>query len=416
MYHCNLCIYYIGNRREALDVLKGIEPLKHFTHEFISSAEPRELLTPKADLIIADLTELNVQAALRGLTYHMKEGAQLILILSKNQTEKVMEQAEELQKVTDIWTAPIGEEELRFRFARWQRICKESKDYWQTQNYLDTTINSVEHMVWYKDKAGAHMKVNDFFCRTVGKTMEQIEGRGHYYIWNIKPDDYAKGEYICMESEFEVMDKKKTCVFDETIKIGNEMRKLKTYKSPLFDLDGSIMGTVGVALDVTELQMYEQMLIKNANTDALTGLCNRRYVYEYIEGLEEGQNHITVFGIDLDNFKSINDIYGHAEGDKALILAAQTLQECMPDGLISRIGGDEFEVVVLGERSPEEIEQTRRMIGAKLNEAFAKSSRLSEITASVGAAHTDQGKENFDRLVGEADARMYREKEGKKRR
>ena len=263
-------------------------------------------------------------------------------------------------------------------------------------------------MVWYKDKTGAHMKVNDFFCRTVGKTMEQIEGRGHYYIWNIKPDDYAKGEYICMESEFEVMDKRQTCVFDETIKIGDEMRKLKTYKSPLFDLDGSIMGTVGVALDV--------MLIKNANTDALTGLCNRRHVYEYIEGLEEGQNHITVFGIDLDNFKSINDIYGHAEGDKALVLAAKTLQECVPDGLTSRIGGDEFEVIMLGERSAEEIEQTRRMIGAKLDEAFAGDEHLRRITASVGAAHTDQGKENFDRLTGDADAFMYREKEKKKNR
>ena len=212
------------------------------------------------------------------------------------------------------------------------------------------------------------------------------------------------------------MDKRQTCVFDETIKIGNEMRKLKTYKSPLFDLDGSIMGTVGVALDVTELQMYEQMLIKNANTDALTGLYNRRYVYEYIEGLDEGQNHITVFGIDLDHFKSINDIYGHAEGDKALVLAARTLQECITDGLISRIGGDEFEVVMLGERSAEEIEQTRRMIGAKLNEAFAGDSRLRGITASVGAAHTDRGKENFDRLTGEADALMYREKEKKQKR
>ncbi len=416
MYHCHLCIYVIGQSREPVDVLKEIEPLKHFKHEFISSAEPRELLTPKADLIIADLTGLNAQTALRGLAYHMKEGAQLILILSKNQTEKIMEQEADLEKVTDIWTAPVAAKELRFRFARWQRICKESKDYWQTRNYLDTTINSVEHMVWYKDKTGAHMKVNDFFCRTVGKTMEQIEGRGHYYIWNIKPDDYAKGEYICMESEFEVMDKRQTCVFDETIKIGNEMRKLKTYKSPLFDLDGSIMGTVGVALDVTELQMYEQMLIKNASTDALTGLYNRRYVYEYIEGLDEGQNHITVFGIDLDHFKSINDIYGHAEGDKALVLAARTLQECITDGLISRIGGDEFEIVMLGERSAEEIEQTRRMIGAKLNEAFAGDSRLRGITASVGAAHTDRGKENFDRLTGEADALMYREKEKKQKR
>ena len=131
MYHCNLCIYVIGEKREALDVLQEIEPLKHFKHDFISSAEPRELLTPKADLIIADLTGFNVQTALHGLAYHMKEGAQLILILSKNQTEKVMEQGADLEKVTDIWTAPIAAQELRFRFSRWQQICKESKDYWQ---------------------------------------------------------------------------------------------------------------------------------------------------------------------------------------------------------------------------------------------------------------------------------------------
>ena len=412
MYHCNVCFYFVGERRELLEVMKKAEPLKHFTHDFVTSPEPSELLIKRADVILADLQGVNVEATLRILLYYKKEETQLILLADKEQTQFLMEQ--DMSAVTDIWPMPLSEEEMAFRFLRWQQTNKMSKDYWQTQNYLDTTINSVPHMIWYKDKTGAHMKVNDFFCKTVNKTMEQIEGRGHYYIWDLTPDDYAKGEFICMESEFEVMDKRETCIFDEDVKISDEMRKLQTYKSPLFDLDGSVMGTVGIALDVTDLLMYQEMLIKNANTDALTGLSNRRYAYEFVDQLED--KYITIFGIDLDNFKSVNDIYGHQEGDTALILTAQVLQECMPENLIVRNGGDEFMVIMLGEHTKEEIEEKRKMIETKLDEAFSNSGNLRIISASVGAAYTDKGKDYFDKLVAEADALMYSQKEGKKRR
>lgn len=410
MYHCNLCLYFVGDGREMLEVLKSVEPLEHFSHDFFTSPEPSELLIKRADVIIANVQGTDMDALLRILLYYKKETTQLILLADKEQTEFLMNQ--DMSAVADIWPMPLSEKELRFRFMRWLQTCKMSKDYWQTQNYLDTTINSVPHMIWYKDKTGAHMKVNDFFCKTVNKTMEQIEGRGHYYIWDLTPDDYAKGEFICMESEFEVMDKRETCIFDEDVKIGDEMRKLQTYKSPLFDIDGSVMGTVGVALDVTDLLMYQQMLIKNANTDALTGLANRRSIYEFIEGTVD--KYITVFGIDLNNFKSINDKYGHKEGDNALVLTAKVLQECLVGSLIARNGGDEFMIVILGEQTQEEIEETRKMIETKLDEAFSHNGNLREISASVGAAYTDKGKEYFDRLVAEADDRMYSEKEAKK--
>lgn len=412
MYHCNVRFYFIGEKNDLLEVIKKEEPLDHFTHEFITSDEPHERLIKKANVILADLQDANVEAMLRILLYYKKQATQLILLADKDQTQALME--EDLSAVTDIWTMPMSEEEMRFRFSRWQETYKTSKDYWQTKTYLDTTINSVPHMIWYKDRTGAHMKVNDFFCKIVDKTMEQIEGRGHYYIWDLTPDDYAKGEFICMESEFEVMDKRETCIFDENVKIGNEMRQLKTYKSPLYDIDGSVMGTVGVAIDVTDLLMYQEMLIKNANTDALTGLANRRSAYEFIDQLED--NYITIFGIDLDNFKSINDIYGHQEGDRALVLTAKVLQKCMAGNFIVRNGGDEFMVIMTGERTKEEIEENRKTIETELDEAFSQDSNLQKITASVGAAYTDKGKDGFDKLVAEADALMYSAKEAKKRR
>lgn len=412
MYQCHLNFYLIGNQRNLFEVLKKAEPFPHFTHEFTESSEPEETLTGKADVIVVDLQGLNAIKTVGFLRAHKQKEAELILMADKEQIEELM--AAELLAFGDIWTAPLSEKEIQFRFLKWQETYKMSTDLWQAQNYLDTTINSVPYMIWYKDKDGAHIKVNEYFCKTVNKTMEQIEGRGHYYIWDIDPEEYAKGEFICMESEYEVMDKRETCIFDEDVKIGDEMRKLKTYKSPLMDLDGSVMGTVGVAIDVTQELLYEQMIIKNANTDFLTGLYNRRYVYEYVEQMEE--LHMTVFNIDLDNFKSINDIYGHQEGDRALVLTARVLQECMPESLIARVGGDEFLVVKFGNHTEQEMEDTRKMIEEQLDGAFAREDNLQLISASVGAAHTDKGKEGFDLLLGKADALMYHEKQKKKRK
>lgn len=428
MYHCNTKFYLIGEQNHILRSLKKIPPLPHFTHEFVESDMPDAKLAEQADVIVIDLEEADVTEIMPVLLSHKKKEADLILLARKEQIQELMEKQlpEDLQgtetvstadrtfltEVTDIWTLPLSAQELRFRFEKWQETYKMSKDFWQNRNYLDTMINSVPHLIWFKDKEGAHMKVNDFFCKAVNKTMEQIEGRGHYYIWDIDPEEYAKGEFICMESEYEVMEKRETCIFDETVKIGDSMRELKTYKAPLFDVDGSVMGTVGVATDVTQERLYEQMMIKNANTDFLTGLYNRRYVYEYIEQAEE--QPMTIFCIDLDKFKSINDVYGHQEGDRVLVLTANVLQECMKGSLIARTGGDEFLVVMTGACTESEVEDTRKMIQERIDAAYSEEEHFQNISASVGAAHSETGKEAFDMLVGEADAFMYREKESKR--
>ncbi|MBN2785720.1 MAG: PAS domain S-box protein, partial [Pontiellaceae bacterium] len=153
-----------------------------------------------------------------------------------------------------IWIKPMAEDKMRSSFSKILARLNEQEHSALTRKYLDTLIDSLPDLIWFKDARGAHLKVNDSFCRTVNKTKSQIEGRGHYYIWDLEPDEYARGEYICLESEEIVLNKKETCLFDETVKCGDELRKFKTYKSPIFDSDGSVMGTVGFAHDVTDLQ------------------------------------------------------------------------------------------------------------------------------------------------------------------
>ena len=232
--------------------------MEGFTHDCLESDEPEAALAARADLILADLRELPVPAALETLCAGRRADAQLIVLAEKDQFPQLSGRLEQIQ---DIWTLPLSEEELRFRFSRWQQSCRERKDAWETHQYLEATINSIPSLVWYKDKNGIHEKVNDSFCRTVNKTKEQVQGRGHAYIWDVEQDDPA-----CIESEREVMTKRQTCISEEVIQTGGGTRLLTTYKSPLYDLDGGVMGTVGVAIDVTQERAYEQALHQKNRT------------------------------------------------------------------------------------------------------------------------------------------------------
>ncbi|MCI8370955.1 MAG: response regulator [Lachnospiraceae bacterium] len=254
MYHCHILFYLIGYQHKVFETVKEMSPLTHFSHEFLESDKPEEALAAKADLILVDVQNMAEKEEMSMLFTKKKSTAELILLADKKQMGLLTEY---LPDVKDIWMLPMSEEEVRFRFLRWQQSCKISKDYWQTSHYLEATINNVPNLIWYKDKDGIHEKVNDSFCETVNKTKKQVEGRGHAYIWDVEEDDPA-----CIESEREVMSKKKTCISEEIIKTGEGMRTLTTYKSPLYDLDGSVMGTVGVAIDVTQERAYEQEIIK----------------------------------------------------------------------------------------------------------------------------------------------------------
>ncbi len=258
MYHCHLKFYLIGNSCRIFEVIKEMAPFEHFTHTFWESEKPEISLAEKADVILVSTQGLESEETLKLLLAHKQKYAELLLLADKSQIEML---SDCMQEIKDIWTMPMSEEEIRFHFLRWQQTCKMSKDFWQTSHYLEATINNVPNLIWYKDKDGIHEKVNDSFCKTVNKTKQQVEGRGHAYIWDVEEDDPA-----CIESERIVMTKRETCVSEEVVKAGEDTKLLTTYKSPLYDLDGSVMGTVGVAIDVTQERAYEQEVIQKNKT------------------------------------------------------------------------------------------------------------------------------------------------------
>ncbi|MCP1375013.1 GGDEF domain-containing protein [Dyella lutea] len=146
-----------------------------------------------------------------------------------------------------------------------------------------------------------------------------------------------------------------------------------------------------------------------ATVDALTGLPNRRRILALLAAEldvhRSGQRPLAVFMVDLNNFKSINDTYGHAAGDEALVWVAERMRAVLREGdHLGRLGGDEF-LIVLPDTSPEQARELgERMAGAIASAAAGSTTRP---TIGLGLATAPEHSWHMATLLGQADQDMY---------
>lgn len=177
----------------------------------------------------------------------------------------------------------------------------------------------------------------------------------------------------------------------------------------LRDADGKPLKIVGMAIDFTEEHRQIEDLQRNAQTDSLTGLLNRR-------GLEARFSQLTssagfaVLVIDLDGFKQVNDRYGHAAGDAVLVETARRLTSCVRfDDLVCRAGGDEFVVVIAGDRETG-ISVADRMVAAmRTSFSLRDADAPVDVRASIGGIWGVTNRD-LDRMIAHADTLLYRVK------
>ena len=251
MYRCRLNVLVFSRRKELTRWLEEVPSYERFEHCFMS---PLAEFSPDecgdADIIIFDIPLEGIPTTVRH--FCPSRNTRIVICagseIDEPRFEPLIEQADE------IWGENPGKKRLQRQFLALLKREYERQEGILCQKYLDTLIDSVPDLIWFKDRRGAHLKVNDSFCRAVGKTKSQCANRGHYYIWDVNEEEYAKGEYVCLETDAETFRANRPCFFDEKVKCKNGMRHFKTYKSPLYDEDGRIMGTVGMAHDVTDLK------------------------------------------------------------------------------------------------------------------------------------------------------------------
>ncbi len=170
-------------------------------------------------------------------------------------------------------------------------------------------------------------------------------------------------------------------------------------------------GGVFVLEDITERVGSEEEIRKLASFDPLTHLPNRRYFAHEINRLlsnESGLLPCTLYFIDLDNFKDVNDALGHAIGDKLLCTVALRMRSRMPEnGMVCRFGGDEFVIVVPGKLRRKDSSAFAEMMIAELSKSMVIDGHLLAVGASIGIAQSPNNGRDYNHLLKVADMALY---------
>jgi diguanylate cyclase (GGDEF)-like protein len=183
---------------------------------------------------------------------------------------------------------------------------------------------------------------------------------------------------------------------------------------------GKPVRVVGTVQDVTDRKVLEERLKHQASHDPLTDLPNRTLFLEHLrEALardKRREGRVTVLYLDLDNFKLVNDSFGHPVGDRLLARIASRLTTCVrSQDVVARFGGDEFTFLVedATEGADNALRVAERVVQA-LRAPFLLENQEVFITASIGLASSFSQKDRAEDLLSKADTAMYRAKDTSK--
>lgn len=165
--------------------------------------------------------------------------------------------------------------------------------------------------------------------------------------------------------------------------------------------------------DRSEEKRYERELLHQAAVDDLTGVYNRRHFIRMVQDCKRYANTgVGLIMFDIDDFKQINDTYGHMTGDQALTAFARILQHSYQHkGVVGRIGGEEFALLMLVDTIQDAIDEAERFRRVMEDQIISLDSGCElGLTVSVGVAFTESGDLQFEKLYHEADSAMYHSK------
>jgi diguanylate cyclase (GGDEF)-like protein/PAS domain S-box-containing protein len=188
---------------------------------------------------------------------------------------------------------------------------------------------------------------------------------------------------------------------------------------PVRDAEGRFIGRLWVYEDVTRERQTAEQLIYLAERDSLTGLYNRHRFQEelarMLADVERRKTHGALLFFDLDEFKYINDTFGHRAGDAMLIRVAGEVSALVRrNEIIARLGGDEFAVLLPDANEADAAHLGERVIRAISQIPFRFEGQNLRLTTSLGIALYPQHGENAEELIAHADAAMYQAKEAGK--
>ncbi|MDN3718515.1 diguanylate cyclase [Roseibium salinum] len=268
---------------------------------------------------------------------------------------------------------------------------------------------------WEADSKGNLRNVSERFLHASGRTRLELHAMRMIDLAYSLDEADARTAV----AELEMMTGRQEAFRDIVIgvDVNGEARWWSLAARPVFDEQGAFSGYRGVASDITESRRASALVTHLAEHDSLTGIGNRSWFLRRAEMLLErqkqaGRSTLTLFLIDLDNFKVVNDTSGHPAGDELLKQVASRFAELGKGGTaLARFGGDEF--AVLGQFVSEE---AAGAFAQELIRAARKPFRIGlrdfAVGATIGFARFRDKRDAIDDLLRKADIALYKAKEG----
>lgn len=297
-----------------------------------------------------------------------------------------------------------------------RRVQEKNISLRQTQQNLNTILDSVDAHIYIKDLQLRYQYVNKNVCRLTQLKESEILGKTDDVLFD------AETSRILRENDRRALEEGQRVVEEEISMIrGNDSpQTFLSVKLPLRREDGTIYALCGISTDITDYLQIQKQLRKLALYDSLTGLANRRLLMDFLEeALVENPSTTTegaLLVVDLDAFKTLNDTLGHHAGDLLLQAVSKRLQTRLsPEDLAARLGSDEFVIVKphIG-RNRAEAEQLAQQCAEAILQDFVLPFTLDHTqyiaSASVGVALFSDAEGDVERLLQDADMALYRAK------
>ena len=278
---------------------------------------------------------------------------------------------------------------------------------------LSGIIDAVPHPIFVKDEESRFVTVNEAMCQLMGRSYDDLVGRTDYDFVPREQADIYRGNDIRVLSSGEPNENEELHTDRE-----GRLRIVVTEKKRLV-LASGIRLVVGCITDISDFRQAEALIRHNAEHDALTGLPNRRLFYSKasaaVAEAADGGMRCSVLLVDLDRFKPVNDIHGHATGDAILCAVASRLSASVREtDTVARMGGDEFAVLCRYPRDSgaERVAALAERLVAEVSQSIGIGDDDASVTvgASIGLAEAPKDATDIERLLHFADLAMYRAK------
>jgi diguanylate cyclase (GGDEF)-like protein/PAS domain S-box-containing protein len=258
--------------------------------------------------------------------------------------------------------------------------------------------------LWHVDAEGRVVYISSRMTALLGRSTQQIVGHSLAAVLGGKN---SLAQALMAQQPFANLEMQ--------IQTPQGQRWISLSGDPIVGSDGEFQGFRGAGADVTDVRTTQERLINLANMDVLSGLPNRGHVRQLLgETLTEARQSGTPCAfmfLDLDDFKPVNDTFGHPKGDAVLKSVAERLVREVGDaGLVGRMGGDEFAIVIRSARHRAAVEELGNRLIAAIGQPYELDSAKVRIGVSIGCAFGPGDGESVDDLIQKADLALYQAK------